>query len=224
MQYFFCKLVQMSNFGRLKSENGHFWIDYFQIWDKSIKSIPRIWWALLRSSNTTKKICSPMQCFFCKLVQMSNFGRLKSENGHFWIDYFQIWGNSPKSISSIWWALLRSSIPAKNICSPIQCFLCKLVQISNFGRFNSAIEHILARLFPNLRPIPKIHQTDMVGIMYKLHSAKNICSPIQCFFCKLVQMSNFDRLNSANEHILERLFPNLRQFPKIHLAYMVVVT
>ena len=31
-----------------------------------------------------------MQCFFCKLVQMSNFGRLKSENGHFWIDYFQI--------------------------------------------------------------------------------------------------------------------------------------
>ena len=37
---------------------------------------------------------------------------------------------------------------------------------------------------------------------------------MQCFFCKLVQMSNFDRLNSANEHILDRLFPNLRQIPK----------
>ena len=34
-------------------------------------------------------------------------------------------------------------------------------------------------------------------------------------------MSNFDRLNSANEQILDRLFPNLRQIPKIHLAYMV---
>ena len=94
----FCKLVQMSNFGRLKSENGHFWIDYFQIWGKSLKSISRIWWALRRSSITTKKICSPMQCFFCKLVQMSNFSRLKSANGHFWIDYFQIWGKSQKSI------------------------------------------------------------------------------------------------------------------------------
>ena len=34
-------------------------------------------------------------------------------------------------------------------------------------------------------------------------------------------MSNFDRLNSANEHILDRLFPNLWKIPKIHLAYMV---
>ena len=44
---------------------------------------------------------------------------------------------------------------------------------------------------------------------------------MQCFFCKLLQMSNFDRLNSANEQILDRIFPNLRQIPKIHLAYMV---
>ena len=44
---------------------------------------------------------------------------------------------------------------------------------------------------------------------------------MQCFSCKLVLMANFDRLNSANEHILARLFPNLRQIPKIHLAYMV---
>ena len=144
--------------------------------------------------------------------------------GTFWIDYFQIWDNSPKSILRIWWALRRSSIPPENICSPIQCFFCKLVQMSNFDRLNSANEHILARLFPNLRPIPKIHQRDMVGIIYKLHSAKNICSPILCFIGKLLQMSNFDRLNSANEHILNRLFPNLREFPKIHLAYMVGVS
>ena len=44
---------------------------------------------------------------------------------------------------------------------------------------------------------------------------------MQCFFCKLVQMSNFDRLNSANEQILDISFPNLMQIPKIHLAYMV---
>ena len=46
---------------------------------------------------------------------------------------------------------------------------------------------------------------------------------MQYFFCKLVQMSNFGRLNSANEYILDRLFPNLRQIPKIHLPYMVSV-
>ena len=141
----------------------------------------------------------------------------------FWIDYFQIWGKPIKSISRIWWALSRSSSTTKKICSPMQCFFCKLVQMSNFDRLNSANEHISDRLFPNLRQIPKIHQTDMVGIIYKLHSAKNICSPIQCFFSKLVQMSNFGRLKSANEHILDRLFPNLKQFPKIHLAYVVSV-
>ena len=133
IQCFFCKLVQMSNFGRLKSANGHFWIDYFQIRGKSLKSTLRIWWALSRSSSTTKKICSPMQCFFCKLVQMSNFGRLKSENGHFWIDYFQIIGKSLTSISRIWWALRRSYIITKRFCSPLQCLFCKLVQMSNFG-------------------------------------------------------------------------------------------
>ena len=203
---------------------GTFWIDYLQIWGNSPKSISRIWWALLRSSITTKKICSPMQCFFCKLVQMSNFGRIKSANGHFWIDYFQICGKSLKSTLRIWWKLSRSSSTTKKICSPMQCFFCKLVQMSNFDRLNSANEHISDRLFPNLRQIPKIHQTDMVGIIYKLHSHKNIGSPIQCFFCKLVQMSNFDRLNSANEHILDRLFPNLRLIPKINLPYMVSVT
>ena len=46
---------------------------------------------------------------------------------------------------------------------------------------------------------------------------------MQCFFCKLVQMSNFDRLNSQNEQILDRLFPNLRQIPQIHLAYVVSI-
>ena len=147
----------MSNFGRLKSENGHFWIDYFQIIGKSLKSISRIWWALLRSSITTKKICSPIQCFFCKLVQMSNFGRFKSENGQFWIDYFLIIGKSLTSILRILWALFWSSITTEKICSPMQCFFCKLVQMSNFDRLNSANDHISDRLFPNLRQIPKIH-------------------------------------------------------------------
>ena len=136
----------MSNFGRLKSENGHFWIDYFQICGKSLKFTLRIWWALFRSSITSKKICSPMQCFFCKLVQISNFGRLKSGNGHFWIDYFQICGKSLKSTLRIWWALFRSSITSKKICSPMQCFFCKLVQISNFGRLKSGNGHIFDRL------------------------------------------------------------------------------
>ena len=154
----------MSNFGRLKSENGHFWIDYFQGIGKSLASILRIWWALLRSSITIKKICSPMQCFFCKLVQMFNFGRLKSTNGQFWIDYFQVWGKSQKSITRIWWVLFISSIPPKNICSPIQCFFCKLVQMSNFRRLKSANGHILERLFTNLRQFPKIHLWHMAGI------------------------------------------------------------
>ena len=162
----------MSNFGRLKSENGHFWIDYFQIIGKSLTSILRIWWALFWSSITTKSCCSPLQCLFCKLVLMSNFGQLKSENGHFWFDYFQIWGKSLTSISRIWWGFSRSSSTPQKICSPMQCFFCKLVQMSNFDRVNSANEHILDRLFPNLWQIPKIDQTDMVGIIYKLHSAK----------------------------------------------------
>ena len=86
--------------------------------------------------------------------------------------------------------------------------------MSNFCLLKSENEHILDRLFPNLRQIPKIHQTDMVGIIFKLHSAKNICSPMQCFFCKLVQMSNFGRLKSANGHILDRLFPSHEANPK----------
>ena len=41
---------------------------------------------------------------------------------------------------------------------------------------------------------------------------------MRCFLGKLGQMSNFGRLKSANEHILYRIFPNLMQIPKIHLA------
>ena len=142
MQCFFCKLVQMSNFGRLKSENGHFWIDYFQVIGKSLTSISSVYGGhYFGAPLPLKAVCSPLQCLFCKLVQMSNFGRLKSENGHFWIDYFQIWGKSLKSISRIWWALRRSSITTKKICSPMQCFFCKLVQMSNFGRLKSANGH-----------------------------------------------------------------------------------
>ena len=142
---------------------GTFWIDYLQIFGKSPKSIRRIWWALHRSSIPAKNICSPIQCFFCKLVQMSNFGRLNSANGHFWINYFQICGKSLKSTLRIWWALSRSSSTSKKICSPMQRFFCKLVQMSNFDRLNSANEHISDSLFPNLRQIPKIHLAYMVG-------------------------------------------------------------
>ena len=52
----------------------------------------------------------------------------------------------------------------------MQYFFCKLVQMSNFDRLNSADEHILDRIFPNLWQSPKIHLTDMVGIIKKLHS------------------------------------------------------
>ena len=141
-----------------------FWIDYFQIWVNSPKSVLRIRWALLRSSISAENICSPIQCVFCKLVQMSNFGRLKSETGQFWIDYFQIIGKFLKSIMRIWWALFRSSITSKKICSPMQCFFCKLVQISNFGRLKSGNGHILDRLFTNLGQFPWIHLKYMVGI------------------------------------------------------------
>ena len=211
----------MSNFGRLKSENGHFWIDYFQICGKSLKFTLRIWWALFRSSITSKKICSPMQCFFCKLVQISNFGRLKSGNGHFWVDYFQICGKSLKSTLRIWWALFRSSITSKKICSPMQCFFCKLVQISNFGRLKSGNGHFWIDYFRICGKSLKSTLRIWWAFFRSSSTSKKICSPMQCFFCKLVQMSNFDRLNSANEHISDSLFPNLRQIPKIHLAYMV---
>ena len=209
----------MSNFGRLKSENGHFWIDYFQIIGKSLTSISRIWWALRRSSIITKRFCSPLQCLFCKLVQMSNFGRLKS--GTFW-RLFPNLRQIPKIHQTDMVGIIYKLHSAKNICSPIQCFFCKLVQMSNFGRLKSANEHILDRLFTNLRQFPKIHLTRIWWALLRSSiTAKNICSPMQCFFCKLVQMSNFGRLNSANEHILDRLFPNLRQIPKIHQTDMV---
>ena len=44
---------------------------------------------------------------------------------------------------------------------------------------------------------------------------------MQLFSWKFVQRSTFGRLKSANGHILDRLFPNLWQIPKIHPAYMV---
>ena len=153
----------MSNFGRLKSENGHIWIDYFHVIGKSLTSIWRIWCALFWSSITTKSCCSPLQCLFCKLVLMSNFGRLKSENGHIWIDYFQVIGKSLTSILRIWWALFWSSITTKGCCSPLQCLFFKSVQISNFGRLKSGNGHILDWLFTNLRQFPKIHLPYMVG-------------------------------------------------------------
>ena len=149
---------------------GTFWGDYLQIWGNPPKSISRIWRALLRSAILAKNICSPIQCFFCKLVQMSNFGRLKSKNGHFWIDYLQIIGKSLTSIFHIWWALFWSSITTKNCCSPLQCLFCKLVQMSNFGRLKSGNGHILDRLFTNLRQFPKINLKYMVGDTLELHS------------------------------------------------------
>ena len=63
------------------------------------------------------------------------------------------------------WELNRSSITTKKICFPMRCFFGKLGQMSNFGRLKSANEHILDRIFPDLRQIPKIHFTDMVGII-----------------------------------------------------------
>ena len=93
--------------------------------------------------------------------------------------------------------------------------------MSNFGRLKSANEHILDRLFPNLCIITKIHLAYTVGIILELHyHQKDFLSNV-VLFCKLVQMSNFGPLNSANEHILERLFPNLRQMTELHLGYMV---
>ena len=142
-----------------------FWIDYFLIWGKSLKSISRIWWALFRISSIHKGFalqCSAFSANWCKCTIL--IGKIQ-QMSTFWIGYFPIWGKSLKSISRIWLVILRSSIPAKNICSPIQCFFCKLVQMSNFDRLNSANEHILQRLFPNLWQIPKIHLRDMVVII-----------------------------------------------------------
>ena len=85
----------------------------------------------------------------------------------FWIGYFQIWGKSLKSFPRVWWALFRSSSTPKWICSPMQCFFCKLVQMSNFNRLNSQNEQILERLFPNLRQIPQIHLAYVVSIIYE---------------------------------------------------------
>ena len=193
MQCFFSKLVQMSNFGRLKSANGQFLIDYFQICGKSLKSTLRIWWALSRSSSTSKKIGSPMQCFFCKLVQMSNCGRLKSANGHFWIDYFQICGKSLKSTLRKWWALSRSSSTSKKIGSPMQYFFCKLVQMSNFGRLKSENGHFWIDYFQIWGKFLESISRIWWALLRSSNTTKKICSPMQCFFCKLVYMSNFGR-------------------------------
>ena len=136
---------------------------------KSPNSISRIWWASCRSSTITKNICSPIQCFFCKLVQIPILVGYNQQMGTFCIDYSQICGQSPNSISRILWALFRSSITIETFCSPLQCFCCKWVQMPNFGRLKSANEHILYRLFPNLMQISQIHFAYMVGIMSELH-------------------------------------------------------
>ena len=214
LQCLFCKLVQMSNFCLLKSEKGHFWIDYFQIWGKSLKSISRIWWALQRSSITTKKICSPMQCFFCKLVQMSNFCLLQSENGHFWIDYFQIIGKSLPSILRIWWALFWSSITTKSCCSPLQCLFCKLVLMSNFGRLKSENGHFWIDYFQVIGKSLSFILRIWWALFYSSITTKSCCSPLQCLFCKSVQISNFGLLKSENEHFWIDYFQIFGKSPK----------
>ena len=156
----------MSNFGLLKSENGHFWIDYFQIMGKSLTfNLAYMVEDYLRSSITTKKTVA-LQCnaFSVNLCKCPILVELKSENGQFWIDYFQIGGKSLKSIMAYMVGIIWGArVPPKKICSPMQCFFCKLVQMSNFDRLNSANEHISDRFFPNLRQIPKIHLAYMVG-------------------------------------------------------------
>ena len=198
------------------------WIDYFQIWGQSLNFNSRVWCALYRISITTKKICSPMQCFFCKFVQMSNFGRLKSANGHFWINYFPIFGKSLKSISRIWWALFRSSVTTKRYafqCSAFSINLCKghiLV-----GR-NQQMDTFRIDYFQICKSL-KSNSRIWCALFRSSISTKIMCFPMRCFFCNLMQMSNFVRLKSGNEHILGRLFPYLRQIPKIHLAYVVCI-
>ena len=142
-----------------------FWGDYFQMWGKSTKSIWRIWWALFRNSINTQKICPPLQCFSVNWSKYPILVGYIQKMCTFWICYFEMWGKFLKSIWRIRWELFRSSFPPKYICSPMQCSFCKLVQMSNFGWLNSANEHILARLFPNVTEIPKFHQANMVGIL-----------------------------------------------------------
>ena len=150
--------------------------------------------------------------------------------GTFCIDYFQICGQSPNFISRILWALFRSSITIETFCSPLQSFFCKWGQMPNFGRLKPANEHILHRLFPNLMQISQIHFAYMVGIMSELHyhpktTTKNICSPFalqrSAFNVSWYKCPILVPLKSADKHILDRLFPNLWQIPKLHLAYMV---
>ena len=119
---------------------------------KSPKSIWRIWWALFRS-NPPKRFALHMQCFFCKLVQMSNFGRLKSQNGHF-LYYFQIKGKSLTSILRVWWPLIRihqvllSAFAVQYIfCKLVQIFVGSILQLSTFWR----------DYFQMVRQTPNIH-------------------------------------------------------------------
>ena len=124
----FFKLVQISNFGRLNSANEHILPRLFP----NLRQIPKLHLAYMVGiiqEHTTKKVCPPLQCIICKLVQMSNFGRLKSQNGHFQIYYFQIKGKSLTSILRVWWPLIRSSITTKRFCS----LQCSAVQCSTFS-------------------------------------------------------------------------------------------
>ena len=139
----------------------------------------------------------------------------------FFKDYFQIREKAPKSISRIWWASCRSSITTKNICSPMQCFFCELVRSSNFGRLKSANGHLLNRLFPNMWQIPKLHLAYIVGIIQELYHHRNLLLSTAVLFLLIGANANFCRLRSANEHILDRLLPNLGQIRNLHHAYMV---
>ena len=103
----------------------------------------------------------------------------------------------------------------------MQCFFFKLVQMSNFDRLNSANEHILDRLFPNLRQIPKINLTDMVGIIKKLHSPKKYLLSNAVLFLQIGANVQFWSVKISKWALLDRLFPNLRQIPKIPLTDMV---
>ena len=94
------------------------------------------------------------------------------------------------------------------------------MQISNFGPLQSAKWVLLDRLLSKSEANPKNPSGVYVGHYLGAFHQKDLPSTA-VLFCKLVQMSNFVLLNTANEHILDILFPNLRQIPELHLGYMV---
>ena len=81
------------------------------------------------------------------------------------------------------------------------------MQIPNFGGLKSANGHVLDTFYPYLGKIP--------SDLYRGHYLRaplpeeSFALPSCGFFCKLVPMSNFGGLQSANGHVLDRLFPNM---------------